>query len=58
MTFEVVDAPRTDGANAPEDVVRCASCGSKQLSREQRIQRSLHLSAFFQSLAGRIAQNA
>ncbi len=58
MNFEVSDAPRTNGANAPEEVVRCASCGSKQLSREQRIQRSLHLSAFFQSLAGRIAQNA
>jgi|GEM_PF-3689150 len=58
MKFEVSDAPRTDGANAPEDVLRCASCGSKQLSREQRIQRSLHLSAFFQSLATRIVQSA
>lgn len=58
MKFEVTDAPRTDGANAPEDVLRCASCGSKQLSREQRIQASLHLSCFFQSLATRIAQNA
>ena len=56
--FEVVDAPRTEGANAPEDVIRCASCGGKLLSRAQSTQRSLHLSAFFHSLATRIAASA
>ena len=28
VALEIADAPRTEGANAPADVIRCASCGS------------------------------
>lgn len=57
-SLEMVDAPRTEGAIPPTDVIRCTSCGSvisaENISSEPRI----NVSSFIFSLADKIGFTA